>query len=192
MASSKRWGKGIQVSTTLKGGEDLLRKLKGLGLDAQKVADVATREAMEVSRAKIEADAPGPGIVMAPDKSPAAGVAVFVVGPDKDHWYYQFFETGVSAFEINMVKRRTKRTATEKKSGKRMRGRRVRSEGSVLAFEASGGVGGAVVFAKRVQRGPMAAQPFMRRNFLGSENPMKDKFGYVFSRAVIAKYLEGA
>lgn len=188
MASGMRWGKGIQVSTTLKGGDDLLRKLKGLGLDVQKVADVATCEAMEVSRAKIEADAPGPGIVMEPDKSPAAGVAVFVVGPDKDHWYYQFFETGVSAFEINMVKRRTKRTATEKKTGKAMRGRRIRSEGSVLAFE----IGTRTVFAKRVQRGPMAARPFMRRNFLGSENTMKDKFGYVISKAVIAKYLEGA
>ena len=190
MPSSKRWGKGIQVSTTLKGGDELLRKLKGLGVDATKVSDDATREAMGVAHGKIEADAPGPGIVMEPDKSPAPGVAVYVVGPDKDHWYYQFFETGVSAFEINMVKRRTKRTATEKKTGKAMRGRKVRSEGNVLAFEASGGVGGAVVFAKRVQRGPMAAQPFMRKNFLGSENPMKDKFGYVISKAVITKYLE--
>ena len=188
MASSKRWGKGIQVSTTLQGGEDLLRKLKGLGLDATKVADVATREAMEVSRAKIEADAPGPGIVMVTDKAPAAGAAAYMVGPDKDHWYYQFFETGVSAFEINMVKRRTSRTAIERKTGKVMGGRKIKGGGGVLAFE----IGTRTVFAKRVQRGPMAARPFMRRNFLGSENPMKDKFGYVISKAVIVKYLEGA
>jgi hypothetical protein len=189
MASSKRRGKGIQVSTTLKGGAELLRKFKGLGLDATKVAERATAEAMEVARAKIEADAPGPGIVMEPLPAKQAGTAMVQVGPDKDHWYYQFFETGVSAFEINMVRRRTKRTATEKKSGKAMRGRKINTESSgVLAFE----IGTRTVFARRVQRGPMAAQPFMRRNFLGSENQMKDRFGYVISKAVIAKYLEGA
>ena len=34
-------------------------------------------------------------------------------GPDKEHWYYQFFETGVQPFEINLGKGRSKRTCSK-------------------------------------------------------------------------------
>jgi len=188
MASSKRWGRGVRISATLEGGEELLKKLKGLGIDATAAADRATHAAMSVARDKIEADAPGPFIEMQrDDKIKGAGRAAYDVGPDTDHWFYQFFETGVQPFEIDMVRRRTKRSAIEKKSGKTMRGRKVRGEQAVMQFS----IGGKEVFTRRVKRGGIPAQPFMRRNFLGSEEPMKDRFGDSIARTVIDKYVEG-
>lgn len=189
-----RRGKGMRFEMQMKGGDKLAAKLRGMGKDAERVVDEATRSALDVAAGPIRQDAPGPGIVMVKSEKPnKPGVLAYEVGPDKAHWYYQFFETGVQPFEINLVKGRTKRSATNRKASAQkgktvaMSGRRVRGEKQAVKFAGPGGV----VFAKRIRRGPMAARPFMRKNFLGNTDRMQDEFGKVIKGAAIAPRLEG-
>lgn len=189
-----RRGKGLKFGVQLRGSDRLAAKLRAMGSQAQSAVDRATRSGLDVAYAQIKQDAPGPGVVMEKaDKPDKPGVAAYQAGPDKAHWYYQFFETGVQPFEINLARGRTKRTAVNRKASERkgktvtMSGRRVQGEKQALKFAGPGGV----VFAKRIRRGAMAARPFMRKNFLGNTERMKDAFGDEIEHTVIAPQLEG-
>lgn len=80
--------------------------------------------------------APGPHIIRV-SVSESNSVVEIAIGPDEDHWYYVFFETGVSAHEIPVAK----------------------NQGEViLHFQGSGGD----VYVYKVSHPGMAAKPFMR------------------------------
>lgn len=89
--------------------------------------------AAEVIRIEAARQAPGPHIV-AKMKYVGRRRAQALIGPDKAHWYYQFFETGAQPHEISA--------------------RRVRR----LVFPGRAGI----VFVQRVRHTGMAAQPFLR------------------------------
>jgi hypothetical protein len=133
-------------------------------------------------------NAPGPHVVMGPakqDESTGKGAVKVEMGPDKDHWYYRFFETGVQPFTINLVKGRSKRTSSlrkNKQTGEYVRvkggGRKIRGGGALaLKFGDQ--------FASVVRRGGMAARPFLRPT-LELKEQVSDKFGKVMWAAVNA------
>lgn len=87
------------VVVKIEGGEELLEKLRAMGIDVRKVLKEATLAGAEEIRRPANHDAPGPHIiaeVMASDKNSAT----VGIGPDEDHWYYQFFETGAQPHKI--------------------------------------------------------------------------------------------
>jgi hypothetical protein len=181
-------GKGMTFSASLEGGDELVRKLRAMSRDARGATlERAVDAGIAPAEQRIRADAPGSGIVSeVADKPNTPNTKARQVGPDKDHWYYQFFETGVQPFEIDLVRRKSKRSAVNRKTGRRMSGRKVAGDTQALKFE----IGGATVFAKKVRRGGMAARPFMRKNFLGSTERMETAFGDEIERAVINPHLE--
>lgn len=186
---SNKWGGGMRLDLQLKGGEELARKLRAIGAGAEAKLLEATRAGAEVAFDPIKRDAPGDGVIMVQSEKPnLTETKAYEIGPDKEHWYYQFFETGVQPFEINMIKRRTARSAIDKKASQRkgkatkMRGRRVQGDAKVLVFPGSDG---GTVFAKRVRRGGMAARPFMRANFMERSGAVIGAFREVIEKHVI-------
>lgn len=92
-------------SFVLEGAEELIEMIKKIGDIA---AGAAVMEAVlaggKVLEDEITTRAPGPHIVRSPNKrSLKRGWAEVDVGPDKEHWYYRFFETGASPHEIEPV-----------------------------------------------------------------------------------------
>jgi HK97 gp10 family phage protein len=87
------------IVVKIEGGEELLKKLKQMGVDVQGVLKAAALAGAEEIRKPANQDAPGPHViaeVMDSDKNSAT----VGIGPDKDHWYYQFMEIGAQAHEI--------------------------------------------------------------------------------------------
>jgi len=163
-----RWGKGFKMAMKLEGGEELAEQLARMGSKALEVVAKATHSGAEAVLDDIKADAPGPHIAMEEAKAPRGSAAV-VIGPEKEHWHYQFFETGVQPFEINMVKRKSKRSTG--------RGRKMKGDKQAMKF--------GEIFAKRIERGPMAAKPFLRPNFVPKRDQIEDAFGDVIKREVL-------
>lgn len=160
--SAMRWGGGFKFSMKVEGGEKLQAELQKMGADALRVVKKATYDGANAVYGDIRRDAPGPHIeIVEADKPRAAGVFSVEMGPDKEHFFYQFFETGVQPFEINMVKRRSKRS-----SG---RGRKLKGDKKAIHF--------GDIFAKRIQRGGMAARPFLRTNFIPKRAQIETAFG---------------
>lgn len=126
------------VTFKLDGDEELLRNLIRLG-DAVAGAALgkATLRGADVLEQAAERMAPGPHIETQIIEE-APGLVVVAIGPDKDHWYYQFSETGASPHEI----------PTTKAQGE-----------TILHFE--GGPDGET-FAFKVDHPGMAAAPFLR------------------------------
>ena len=77
--------------------------------------------------------APGPHIIRVPDEE-FPGKVTILIGPDKEHWYYTFFETGASAHEIG-----------------------IKNKEALRLYGFGGGE-----FAFEVDHPGMAAEPFMR------------------------------
>ena len=173
MASSKRWGRGFQMDAKIVGAEALLKRLNAMGAGAEAMLAQATEDGMNAVVDDIKRDAPGDGIMVQRDED-NRGNATVLAGPDKAHWYYQFFETGVQPFEINLGKGRSKRSALNntksaaKGKAVRMTGRKIQGEAQALHW--------GDVFAKTIHRGGMSAKPFMRPNFI----PQKDKIEQAF------------
>lgn len=177
--SKFRRGKGLQFDAKLEGLDELRAKLVAMGKKAYEVLDEATAAALQPTADAIRQDAPGPHILQEKaDKPNKKGVVAHDVGPDKDHWFYQFSETGVQPFEVDLVRKKTKRSGGGR--------RKVRGEAQALKFPGSGGE----VFAKRIRRGGIPAKPFMRKNFLGRERPMVTTFGQVIEQKAIGPLLE--
>lgn len=88
-----------RISVHLQGGEELMRKLQAMQADVADVIERATQAGAEVVADAARADAPGPFIAVEVERN-ARGKAVARIGPDKDHWYYRFFETGTAPHEI--------------------------------------------------------------------------------------------
>lgn len=88
-----------KVVAQIEGGEELLRKLEQLGVDVRGALKAAVLEGAEEIRKPANQDAPGPHIIAEVVDSDQNSATVGI-GPDEDHWYYQFFETGAQPHEI--------------------------------------------------------------------------------------------
>lgn len=88
------------VTIKLEGDKELKRKLDLLGRRARGALLKAAEAGAEVIEDAAEQRAPGPHIVIGNQKV-EGGRAEVDIGPDKEHWHYQFFETGATAHEIS-------------------------------------------------------------------------------------------
>lgn len=87
------------VEVRLEGGEDLLKAIADADMSVRSVLRAATLAGGQVVADAAAGSAPGPEIIVEVLAASAAGVEVGI-GPDKEHWYYQFSETGAAAHEI--------------------------------------------------------------------------------------------
>lgn len=88
------------VTVSLEGADELQAAIQGLRRAARgTVLERAALAGAEVIRDSAARRAPGPHIELETIKQ--ADHAVLVgIGPDKDHWYYGFFETGTTGHPI--------------------------------------------------------------------------------------------
>lgn len=88
-----------QVVIQIVGGEKLLRQLHQMGVDVRGVLKAAALAGAEEIRKPANQDAPGPHVIAEVVESDKESATVGI-GPDEQHWYYHFFETGAQAHEI--------------------------------------------------------------------------------------------
>ena len=87
------------MTIKLEGSQELKRKLEQLKGRARGALLKAAEAGAEVIEAAAEQKAPGPHIATGNQKV-EGGRAEVDIGPDKEHWHYQFFETGATSHEI--------------------------------------------------------------------------------------------
>lgn len=90
---------GDGVTVVVEGGEELLRALRRAGVNVDSALEAAAMLGAAVMEDAMVPLAPGPGIATeVTEKGP--GYVAVDVGPDEDHWYYRFFETGTGPHAI--------------------------------------------------------------------------------------------
>lgn len=87
------------ISIKLEGGEDLVRALEEVEANVKRTLKRATQAGGEVVAHVANGLAPGPHIRTAVVRSTATE-AVVAIGPDAEHWYYRFMETGADPHPI--------------------------------------------------------------------------------------------
>ena len=132
----------------LEGGDDLIEKLRRMDLNVKKEVRAATVAGAEIIQDAANGLAPGPHIKTRVVSATEKAVTVDI-GPDKEHWYYRFVETGATAHEIRG------------KKGKRLR------------FEGSDGL----VITPQVSHPGMGASPFLRPAHDGNHDTSRDAIG---------------
>lgn len=100
---------GIVFGAQIKGGEELLRKLKKLQIDIPAALEEAARDGAEEILAAANDMAPGPYLEIVTKEVKKDQVTVNIK-PDKEHWYYMFFESGVTPHEIKARRGKALRT----------------------------------------------------------------------------------
>lgn len=95
----------MKVTTKIEGLGDLSKAFQLLKGATDTVLEPAARAGAEVVRQAANQDAPGPHneINM---KRVSQKKAEAEIGPDKEHWYYLFEETGTDAHEITPSKKK--------------------------------------------------------------------------------------
>lgn len=144
------------VSVTID-DDELLAAFKALGDNVASALENAGKAGGEVIHKAAESRAPGPNIGMEVKEKDSQHVLV-VIGPDKEHWFYQFAETGATAHEIVATKRQR------------------------LVFTGREGT----IFMKRLQHPGMAAEPFLRPAIDLSGEAAKEAAGSELKRAIEA------
>jgi len=142
----------MRITARLEGAEELQDALRAAGRRVRGVGRRAAGSGGEEIRRAANARAPGPHIVMVTQKKRETW-AEALIGPDVQHWYYRFFETGVMPWEMDKATGRTRRSSGG--------GRKIRGDRKAFAFEGQGSV---------VTKGPlrfpgMPARPFLRPAF---------------------------
>ena len=145
----------MRVTATIEGGAELKAKLQALASGVSGVLQVAAEAGAEVIAAEAERLAPGPHIEMAPGKVTNARAQVFI-GPDDDHWYYKFLETGAGDHEITPATKQA------------------------LAFLGAEGP----VVAKIVAHPGLDAEPFLRPAIDSQTAPATDAAGRILRREI--------
>jgi HK97 gp10 family phage protein len=130
------------------GAEELIAKLEQLGASVMTVVWDATEDGARVIQAAANDYAPSPVIEIQFNKT-SPGFAEIAIGFPKEKYYYQFFETGATAHEIEAANRQA------------------------LKFES----GGVEFFAKAVSHPGMRARPFLRPAVDEKEQAAADAFG---------------
>lgn len=87
------------IKIEIDGGERLLIKLKKMGIASSAVLEAAVRAGARILEQEAEPNAPGPHLEIETVEKGRDSVTV-AVGPDEDHWYYRFFETGTPPHKI--------------------------------------------------------------------------------------------
>ncbi len=146
------------VGWKVEGVEDLERALRDLGVEVRKVLIRAAEAGAEVIRKEAEKRAPGPGVAKKVTKRGKYEAHVDV-GPDKEHWYYQFFETGA---DPHLIPRKKKRGRT------------------ILVFEGRKGT----VFTEVVRHPGMKPRPFLRPAIDEARDEAVQEAGRVFRDAI--------
>lgn len=134
------------------GDKELIEKIRKVGTQLEKAMRKATLEGGEVAAVEARRRAPGP-YIETEIVSERPGRVDLEIGPDAEHWYYQFFETGASSHEI---------------------------DGNVkqaLAFIQ----GAEEIVVKRVRHPGIAAEPFMRPALEENQTAVKDAMINVFN-----------
>jgi len=135
---------------------ELIAALRRMSGDVEKVLQAAVFAGAEVIQDLANQKAPGPHVELKLDPKVRRGELWCNIGPDKEHWTYQFLETGATEHEIT---------------------------GALLGYQAEGED---VVFGSRVQHPGMAAKPFLRPAFDEGKKDAEVKVGDVIRRAVEA------
>ncbi len=178
MPRSRPW------TVVVEGGEELTHKLRLAGDRVTEVLPKAGQAGGDLIKGFAIRGAPGPHVIVEAGKPWNAKEVSFEIGPDKDHWYYRFFEFGVHPFEINMISKRSTRWAIDQKRSNKLgravlvRGRPIKSDKRAVKF-------GAGIFSV-VDRGPMPAQPFLRDAVRGHNDAIAQKVADVFKRVLDA------
>ncbi len=86
-------------SVLVEGGEQLIRKLKLLGVEVEDALEISAHVGMAVMRAASNDLAPSPELEQETTEKRKHLVAVDA-GPPEKKWYWQFLETGAEAHEI--------------------------------------------------------------------------------------------
>jgi hypothetical protein len=173
-----RKSNGFRMDIKLNGADELRAKLAAIGNKAAQTETLqrAARAGGQQMLRSMQTNAPGgpDGVVMI-DGAAKRGMASVELGLDREHWYKKFAETGVQSFEIDMVKRRTKRSAIDRaksaKKGKtvKVRGRKISGGAQAMVFDGT--------FSRHTKRGGIAAAPFMRPAFDRKRGAALDAFG---------------
>lgn len=133
-------------SMRLEGGEELLDALNRMDVSVKGELRGAALAGAEIVAEVAKSMAPGPEIEA--QVSQASALLVMVdVGPDAEHWFYRFYETGAAAHEIQGA--------------------------ALLVFEGREGT----VVTPHVSHPGMAAQPFLRPAFDESQDSARDTMG---------------
>lgn len=95
----------MRVKLVVENEDELERKMKLIAERMNAVVEAATEAGAQVWQAESNRLAPGPHVVYR-TKTATLTRAEIEIGPDKAHWYYQFFETGAGAHDIPKKKRK--------------------------------------------------------------------------------------
>lgn len=88
------------MKVELVGDRELEAKLRQVRAAVGKVLDDAGESGANIIQAEAAHRAPGPHIEIEQIEKTLTKVS-YAIGPDREHWYYQFFETGAGAHEID-------------------------------------------------------------------------------------------
>lgn len=160
----KRWKVIIENDASL--GE----KIRRVGSEVEGVLSQAVQLGADDVVGIANQLAPGPHVTREQSKPWNLTSKAMDIGPDKQHWFYSFFESGVQAFEIHMLKKRATRG-----SGKT---RPIHSDKRAVRFSAG-------VFSV-VKRGPMPARPFLRQALLSHQDAIAKRMGDAFVQVLDA------
>lgn len=148
------------IKIELVGEQKLKERLQKMGQAVVRINRAAAEAGAKVILDAATPKAPGPHLGMEVVRSDEDQAEV-AIGPDKEHWYYQFFETGAGSHEISPKNRKA------------------------LAFPGRDGdkvTGG-------LQHPGMPAEPFLRPAMQNNEDEARDAAGKTF-RAEIEKNVE--
>jgi len=145
-----------RISIEVEGREALLEKLHQLGVQVERVLQEAVLAGAEIGKELAEQRAPGALATEPVEDRRGRSVAQAAIGPDKEHWYYRFFEFGAEPHEI---------TPKVKKA---------------LAYQGEGGP----VVVGRVMHPGMAARPFLRPTVDQHADDIRDAVGAVLKRVI--------
>jgi len=140
----------LQIDT-----KEFERALKRLGDQMEDLVVDAAKAGGKVVELAADAKAPGPHIVSeVTDQGP--GFAEVSIGPNKEHWYYKFFEFGASSHQIKA------------------------KDAALLAFEGRRGP----VLTPAVSHPGMAAKPFLRPAIKTERSAAVSAAGDTFKRGI--------
>lgn len=88
------------VTVRLEGGEELLAALREMDLNVKAELRAAVQAGAEPILEAANALAPGPNIATNVERATSTLVEV-AIGPDAEHWYYRFHESGAAPHEIH-------------------------------------------------------------------------------------------
>jgi HK97 gp10 family phage protein len=142
-----------KVRIELIGDKELHEKLHRLGKGVQAANSKAARAGEMPILAEATAGAHGPHILARQSKRESTeDLAVVDIGPDKEHWFYQFFELGAKVHTIKAKKAKA------------------------LAFEGRNGL----MVIQSVQHPGMKKKPFLKKAMTHNIDLVREIAGKVF------------